>query len=244
MQPHTLLLATAFSLGAVLMVQYEQGPRPWADSESYRAFEPRKPAQSPVAAKTVSVPGLEPLDSLVATIDRPIFSRSRRPAPGPQSSPGQPVDPQTPPAPFTLSLSAIVIDETDRAAYFSDSATGRFSRVAQGGEVAGWALREVRQDAVVLERNGQSRELQLRTYEPAPGAVEAAGKARQEDARARALAERKVRNAARSGGGSQAAAEVAATPISRPRRPLQGPRREAMRRAKAARNAEKESQQQ
>lgn len=235
---NTLLLGMVCALGAILTAQYQQGPQFWRQSELSGTQGQHPSHARPNGTKTAALVALEPLSSLQSTIERPLFVESRRPPPVALPSPEQPTGAQAPSTPFTLSLSAIVMDDTQKAAYFTDAASGQFSRVAQGAEVSGWTLKEVRHDAVVLERTGETRELQLRTFKPAPGAEQSAMKTRQTAARHRARVERRARNSSGPSASVQPPQEEAQRPVRRPRRPLQGPRREAVRRTRANSNAQ------
>lgn len=198
-----LLLVLVLGLCAVVAAQLHYLARPAAPIAARAAATPAM-ITSPAPA-AVSMP---PLAALTQTVERPVFSPTRRPevaaqveveeAPSPASPAAQP-----PPA---LQLSAVVIEAGRQLALFrhASGASGAATlRATTGESVAGWTLVEVRSDGVTLERGGQQHEIPLRTFEPAPVRPEPA----------------MPRDAP-----GQAAPAPAVSPAQRPRRPVRGPR--------------------
>lgn len=124
-------------------------------------------ALAPPIPSSMEVPALV---DLTDTVDRPVFSASRRPA---QAS-SEPVqdEPQLIPSasepPPGVRLSAVVIDDGRRFALLQRIPAAATVRLEQGESVDGWMLVEVRTDGVTLEKNGRRHEIALRTFEPAP----------------------------------------------------------------------------
>lgn len=164
-------------------------------------------AVAPPIASSIELPALV---DLTETVDRPVFSASRRP---PQASPA-PVPDETPvpttaaEPPPRMKLSAVVIDAGRRFALLQRVPANDTVRLEQGESVDGWVLVEVRTDGVTLENGGRRHEIALRTFEPAPAPP--AGVPPRPEQR-------------ESPGQAVPAREVA--PTQQPRRPLRGPRR-------------------
>lgn len=165
------------------------------------AIAPAGPSPAPLPA----------LVDLTETLDRPLFSPTRRPpqaaaAAAPQAPPMHP-DAAPPP---DMKLSAVVIDAGRRFALLQRFPAGDTLRVAQGDTVDGWTLSEVRVDGVTLRNNDQRHEIVLRTFEPAPAPAPVA-----------------PRRAGQRDATEQAAPLQRVVPRAPPRRPLRGPRQPA-----------------
>jgi hypothetical protein len=105
-----------------------------------------------------------PLGSLTATLQRPIFSPSRRaPAPVVAVVPATPVEPVKPvyvpppePEKPQLSLVGVVTGNSDGFAVFLHVTTHDIVRLRLGEGYEGWILRSVKGREAVLEKNHQS----------------------------------------------------------------------------------------
>lgn len=122
-----------------------------------------------------------PLTSLPATLDRPIFSPSRRSAPA--SVVAAPVVPPPPaPAPNPkkpdhpeLTLVGTIISGTVDMGIFLDPATKEVVRLKQGYVRDGWMLHSISARGVRFEKNGKIATLALPSPETDPVAPMAAG---------------------------------------------------------------------
>jgi hypothetical protein len=199
------LALLALALGALVVWQSRQAPQP---PPTRAAQETPVPAVADSAlAADVSPP---PLMELTETVERPLFAVARRPEQEPVEPTSKPEAEKvaTPTPPPALRLSAVIIEPDRRQALLIPRDGGAAVRVPQGGEVQGWTLNEVREDAVVLIRGASRHELELRTFEPPPQPARRVPAARAGDG---------------SAGGSEAPRVV--RPGSRSRRPLGAPRR-------------------
>jgi hypothetical protein len=194
-----MLLVLVLGLTAAVLAQLRPG-----------AAE-RAPIEARVVTEAIASAGPSPaplpaLVDLTETLDRPVFSPTRRPA---QVAAAAPV-PEAPTMrnneapPPDMKLSAVVIDAGRRFALLQRFPAGGTVRVAQGDVVDGWTLSEVRADGVTLRKNDQRHEIVLRTFEPAPAAPRRAGQRESTE---------------------QAAPVQRVVPRPPPRRPLRGPRR-------------------
>lgn len=119
------------------------------------------------------------LETLSETTTRPLFMAGRRPPAPPPPPPvvERPVPaPKPPPAPPPRApqvgkflLSAVVItDSGRREAIIRNPKTGKDDRVREGGVIAEWTVREIREDGVTLGWRTQTQDVALRTFAAAP----------------------------------------------------------------------------
>lgn len=193
-----LLLVLVLGLSAVVLAQLRPGA-------AERAPVERRIVTEAIASAGPSPAPLPALVDLTETLDRPVFSPTRRPpqaaaTPVAEAAPMRP-DAAPPPA---MKLSAVVIDAGRRFALLQRFPAGDMVRVAQGDTVDGWTLSEVRADGVTLRQEDQRHEIVLRTFEPAPVAP-------------RRTEQREATE--------QPAPVQRVVPRAPPRRPLRGPRR-------------------
>jgi hypothetical protein len=109
---------------------------------------------------------LPPLVALSETVERPLFSETRRPlevesAVPPVSAAPVPLGPSG-----KFVLSAIVITDDERAVLIDNPQTGEPVRLAEGESIGGWRLDRVETDRATFSREGETREVALRTFEP------------------------------------------------------------------------------
>jgi general secretion pathway protein N len=129
-----LLLCWSVALGA-------DAPAPAQDSSS--AALP-----NPVAAQS--------LERLSATVDRPLFSPSRRPpAPPPPPVARAPEPPALPPPPPDLVLSGIVMDGEGARAVVRVGAEKKNKRAQIGDDIGGWMVSQIEGRRLVLSRDGR-----------------------------------------------------------------------------------------
>lgn len=157
-----ILLITLIALCVIIALELRSGVPSADDLKASPQGDKGAAAVGPVR---LMVP---PLAALSETLDRPLFSESRRP-PEVESN-GAPVTP-TPVsmgAAANFSVSAIVITENERAVLLVHPQRGDLTRVAEGETVAGWRLDRVENDRAVFTKDGETREAALRTFGPPP----------------------------------------------------------------------------
>jgi hypothetical protein len=95
----------------------------------------------------------QPLERLSATVDRPLFSPSRRPPPGPVAkAPEPPVPPAPPPV---LVLSGIVMDGQSARAVVRVGAEKRILHAQIGDNIDGWMVSQIDGRKLVLSLDGR-----------------------------------------------------------------------------------------
>jgi general secretion pathway protein N len=93
------------------------------------------------------------LERLSTTVDRPLFSPSRRPPPGPVAqAPEPPVPPAPPP---NLVLSGIVMDGKNARAVVQVGAEKRILRAQIGDNIDGWTVSRIEGRKLVLSLDGR-----------------------------------------------------------------------------------------
>jgi len=200
-----LLLLLVAVLGSLVYLQTQ--------SEISRQLPPAAAQVSPeqvAGPETTDQFTLPELAALTETIDRPLFSRDRRPV----NTPDEPVQIVESPepvsaAPISLSLTAVVINGAQRMALLQGQVAGAgLIRAEEGQTVEGWLVEKVLPERVVLSRGEEQQELMLRKFKPPPQALLPAPAARQPEVEADE--------------GDESLTE--ALDLRRPRRPLRGPR--------------------
>ncbi|MGI9335838.1 MAG: hypothetical protein ACR2RL_22045 [Gammaproteobacteria bacterium] len=128
-------------------------------------------AAGPDAPVDVQAPSLPSLASLDQTIQRPLFSATRRP-PEPVKPEGAPTSKVAAPARDTplpaTELSAVVMYGDTRVALLKTPAGGGLIRKQVGEEVEGWRLESIDSLNVLLQNGANRHRLQLRTFKQAP----------------------------------------------------------------------------
>jgi hypothetical protein len=105
-----------------------------------------------------------PLKDLSATLERPIFSPSRRPPPPVLATPPYVPPPPPPPAPPPspqLTLIGTVVNTHEGFGIFFDQATSTIVRLRTGEAYNGWTLRSVQGREATLQRDSETTVLAL-----------------------------------------------------------------------------------
>lgn len=125
------------------------------------------------SATTLANPlAAQPLDQLAATLDRPLFSPSRRPPPAPQSFVQAPAPAALPSSPPIVVLLGVVMDGETARAVVRAGADKRLLRAQMGDDIDGWKVVQIDGRKVVLaSQDGRFATYRLFTEERgAPGA--------------------------------------------------------------------------
>lgn len=112
-----------------------------------------KPAKIPAlpAAETFSMP---PIEDFGETLDRPLFSKIRRPpAPAPDAPAQEPEKKQK----VKVRLAGVIISPEERVALVQEPRAREITRLRVGQEIEGWVLESILADRIVL-RFGEVRE--------------------------------------------------------------------------------------
>lgn len=103
------------------------------------------------SAATLANPlAAQPLDLLSATLDRPLFSPSRRPPPAPPSIVQAPAPAALASSPPTVVLLGVVMDGETARAVVRAGADKRLLRAQMGDDIDGWKVAQIDGRKVVL----------------------------------------------------------------------------------------------
>jgi hypothetical protein len=100
--------------------------------------------------------GVQSLEELNFTRDRPLFAPSRRPPPAAPPAVVRRVEPISPPPPPSLVLFGIVADAEGARAIIRPSPTAPMVRVRLGEEISGWKVSKIEERQLVLTLQGRS----------------------------------------------------------------------------------------
>ncbi|QPF87793.1 hypothetical protein IC762_16510 [Bradyrhizobium genosp. L] len=106
--------------------------------------------------------GLQPLQQLSATKDKPLFTPARRPPPKPVAPVARQEPPPPPPPPPTVVVLGIVSEDGDgRAAIRASGASDKVVRVRTGDDVSGWKVERIEPRRLVLTQGERSVDFAL-----------------------------------------------------------------------------------
>jgi type II secretory pathway component PulC len=136
---------TRLTLNAVLLLY-------WATA----ALGAEAPAQNSDGATLSNPLAAQSMERLSATLDRPLFSPSRRGVltPPVNRDPETPTPPQPPPPP-NLVLSGVVMDGASARVVVLVGAERKIQRAQVGDEIGGWTVSQIAGRNVVLSRDGR-----------------------------------------------------------------------------------------
>jgi len=116
----------------------------------------RTEEQEQSAAAPANPVAAQPLDQLSTTLDRPLFSPSRRPpAPPPPPVVQASAPPAPPPPPPDLVLFGVVMDGEGARAVVRAGADKKLVRAQIGDEIDGWKVSQIEGRKVVLSLDGR-----------------------------------------------------------------------------------------
>jgi hypothetical protein len=130
--------ATFASLAAILACAADEAPPVEVQAEA---------ATTPLAS--------QPLESLSATRERPLFSPTRRAPPPPPAVVQGPPPPPPPPPPPNVALFGIVMDGENARAIIRANPSDKVTRVGIGDDVGGWKVAQIEGRKLVLMLDGR-----------------------------------------------------------------------------------------
>ncbi|MBK5966609.1 hypothetical protein CCR95_21660 [Thiocystis minor] len=156
------------ALLALLILQWKDWPPPLSSAgldETSAADEGTtgKPGQDPLA----NLKPPDDRDNFASIIERPLFRPDRKPEPPPDESPPATADPGTSVELDTLDLSAVMLTPMIVSAWVKDPNQPNLRRLRIGDDLEGWSVRDILEDRVLLERQGEEYALILRDYSKA-----------------------------------------------------------------------------
>jgi general secretion pathway protein N len=102
-------------------------------------------AEAPRPATSVVLPaGAGPFEQYRETAARPLFSPTRRPPAAVEATPAPA------PKPVSLRLDGLIVTRDRKEAMITESGEGKRLRLREGDTVAGWTVRRIERDKVLL----------------------------------------------------------------------------------------------
>jgi hypothetical protein len=217
-----VLVLSTLALTALLIWQWQEWPPP--DNPVDAQDDPAAtvvPGPSPPEENPLDL--LTPVgekDEYAVVTERPLFLPDRRPPSEEQPPEEDALEPEQDGDLARMDLNAVVMTPKGTVAWVRDPGKKGLHKLSSGDELAGWSVREIHADRILLERQGETSTLILRDYKnmppPAPRRKTAARSAPQRPAQGQTR-RRPVSGA--PDGGRQSSAPQAQR--QNPRRPAQ-----------------------
>jgi len=164
-------------LGVIYLQWRDWPPTPEWGSVSHRGeSKPAAQASAPAPDLLAQLDAREDKGAYLEVVERPLFQPERRPSEEETSA-------ETASGPTEerglegLDLNAVILTSDVTMAWVFDGPNSSLIKVRPGDDLAGWTVREIRADRLVLERHGEADTLPLQTYStpraspgPQPGA--------------------------------------------------------------------------
>jgi general secretion pathway protein N len=157
-----ILALVALGLGGLLYLQWSGWPPPAVVQQA-----PQPPAEAGPAAEPDPLAALGPTEQIedYASIkERPLFRPDRRPR---VDDPAD-IEPEAPPEETAkldgMDLAGVMISPGATMAWVKDPSQPAPVRVRPGEVLAGWTVKDIQADRLVLERQGATDTLPLRTF--------------------------------------------------------------------------------
>ena len=169
-----ILSVLAVLLAAALLFEWYA----WRPSDTYRLAGPgEQPSSVPSdVLPRATVAEIPDPDHYAVVAERPLFVEDRRPLGA--DAPAEAAPPAEPEARPEYDLSAVVMTPAGRTALLLKSGAQALERVVEGDTLEGWTLSQIRDDRVILERQGEKNTIMLRDFSekqspppPRPGAA-------------------------------------------------------------------------
>lgn len=181
-----LLAALALALAAVLVWQWRDWPTP---TPQVTAADPKVPSgetsEPPEDNPLVLLTPLGEKEEYAEVTERPLFLPDRRPA-SEEPSEEEPAEPEQIGDLARIDLNAVMITPAESSAWVRDPAVKELVRLRPGDDLAGWSVKEILSDRLLLERQGETDTLILRDYKnmppPAPPRQKRAARKRRQQA--------------------------------------------------------------
>ena len=156
------LAVVALGLGGLLYLQWRDWPPPAAMQPA-----PATHGDTQAAADTDPLVGLSPLEDMgeyAAIKDRPLFRPDRRPRVEEPEDATAESPPEEQAKLEGMDLAGVFIAPGVAMAWVKDSSQPAPIRLRPGEMLAGWTVKDIKADRLVLERQGATDTLPLRTF--------------------------------------------------------------------------------
>jgi general secretion pathway protein N len=160
----------ALALLAILALQWLRWPPPARQSPTTGGPAATESVAAPQPDLLARLESKETKDSYASMTEHPLFRPDRKPEPPPDAEPAAP--PGKDDAGLKLmDLSAVLITPSAVSAWVRDPSQPKLQRLRIGDDFKGWSVRQILEDRVLLERQGERDALILRDYSQMPPAA-------------------------------------------------------------------------
>jgi general secretion pathway protein N len=167
-----VLSLTAILLSALLAYQWSDwSEKPTSEGLPLASGPDSGSAQDPRDDLLERLEPMEDREAYASVIDRPLFRPQRKP---PEEEPDEVAPTAEAPEARDLAgfdLSAVVITPGVVSAWVRDPSAQDLKRLRLGDELAGWSVKDILSDRLVMERQGERDELLLRDFSQMPPPV-------------------------------------------------------------------------
>lgn len=162
----------ALMLGAVLLVQWQDWPRPPSRAGLDEPLAPGSGAlgQTDQEARLGLQPAV-PKESYASVTERPLFRPDRRPLDLSELPTDEVPQPEDTASLDGMDLNAVIITPALTTAWVKDPSQPKTRQVRVGDDLGGWEVQEILPDRLLLERQGERNTLILRDYSQAGPSV-------------------------------------------------------------------------
>ncbi|EXJ17106.1 hypothetical protein [Imhoffiella purpurea] len=163
--------AFLFLLLGILVLQWRSWPPPASEPSEGESRVPVAAPDSSTSTDPSLIDRLSYLDDkehYAIVMERPLFRPDRRPLPPDDPESEAPSGPDMSLELGNLDLTAVLITPSLTSAWIKDPAQPKLQRLRIGDDYAGWSVREIQEDRVLLERQGERHALILRDYSKTP----------------------------------------------------------------------------
>ena len=108
------------------------------------------------------------LKDFAQTLQRPLFSATRRPPPPAPAPMPREAPPPAPPEPPSLMLLGVVTDEQGARALVRPNPTAKIRSLRRGDEIEGWRVVEIGRQRIVIGRDARTSTVAMFTAKPGP----------------------------------------------------------------------------
>jgi len=157
-----VLALLALGLASVLVLQWNDWPPPAMVAQAPEAPMEVKPGAEP--DPLLALGPLEQVEDYAAIKDRPLFRPDRRPRVDDPADAEEPPPPEEAAKLDNMDVAGVLLSPGVAMAWVKDPSQPAPVRVRPGEVLAGWTVKDIQPDRLVLERQGATDTLPLRTF--------------------------------------------------------------------------------
>lgn len=163
----------ALALLAILALQWLRWPPPARQSPTTEGPAVTASVAAPQPDLLARLESRETKESYASLTEHPLFRPDRKPEPPPEAEPAAPSGKDDAGLKL-MDLTGVLITPSVVSAWVRDPSQPKLQRLRIGDDFKGWSVRQILEDRVLLERQGERDALILRDYSQMPPAAAAA----------------------------------------------------------------------